>query len=69
MVGIIEYRIIFKVSEFNEAKRAEELSIIIYFIFFSLFFSFFLFAPQNRWQHNALTPPPPMLELLLVLKQ
>ena len=41
------------------------------FIFFSFspFFYFFLFAPQNRWQHNALTPPPPMLEHLLVLKQ
>ena len=37
------------------------------FIFF-LFFSFF-FSPQNHWQHNALTPPPPMLERLLVLKQ
>jgi len=54
-------------------KQTEPRSFSPSFIFFSFFsssfFSFFLFAPQNRWQHNALTPPPPMLERLLVLKQ
>ena len=50
--------------------RSFSSSFILFFSFLSSsFFSFFLFAPQNHWQHNALTPPPPMLERLLVLKQ
>ena len=48
-------------------KQTEPRSFSSSFFFFS--FLFFLFAPQNRWQHNALTPPPHMLEHLLVLKQ
>ena len=52
-------------------KQTEPRSFSSLFIsFFFLSSSFFiLFTPQNHWQHNALTPPPPMLERLLVLKQ
>ena len=51
-------------------KQTEPRSFSSSFFFFSFFsFLFFLFAPQNRWQHNALTPPIPKLECLPVLKQ
>ena len=49
--------------------RSFSSSFIFFFSLFIFFLSFFLFVPQNHWQHNALTPPPPMLEHLLVLKQ
>ena len=59
MVGIIEYRIIFKVLESNEAKGTEELFIIIFF--FSLFFLFFslflLLKTVGNTMHLLHLPP------------